>query len=412
MTTTHQKRWDKLKAALAANQQPDSRQMLSTITQEITEMDYDIDQVVTALKAHKEAIDGQGGKQAEISARMFEIEQRLVGSGLKSAPAQDDTGSNAISAAVLECDGVAGIRAGQKSSGRISVTSGLRAAVSNPGKGNTGSTSYPTAPVRGPGIHGVPLPRLSLLDVLPVVPVEGATYEYVHLDGYLSGADYQRKEGDSKAESGLPTKLARAEIATVATWIPASLQVLNDNAQLQEQIGLLMSVGIRQKLEKELIAGEGGTGEILGFIKQATTETPGLTGKPVDRIGLALTDLKASGWNPNVIVMNPRDWFAIESERATEGDGQYVIGTPRDPAPPSLWGTPVVVTMGMPEQGALILDTSTTALLDRQEVTVEASRNDGDNFRRNLVTILAELRAGLAVYAPTSMRLVPLVTTP
>ncbi|WP_241155258.1 phage major capsid protein, partial [Pseudomonas viridiflava] len=84
------------------------------------------------------------------------------------------------------------------------------------------------------------------------------------------------------------------------------------------------------------------------------------TGRPVDRIGLALTDLKAAGWSPNVVVMNPRDWFAIESERADEGDGQYVIGTPRDPAPPSLWGTPVVVTMGMPEGKALILDTTTT----------------------------------------------------
>ncbi|KPW43115.1 Phage major capsid protein, HK97 family [Pseudomonas amygdali] len=62
--------------------------------------------------------------------------------------------------------------------------------------------------------------------------------------------------------------------------------------------------------------------------------------------------------------------------------------------------------MGMPEGKALILDT--TSLLDRQEVAVEASRMDGDNFRRNLVTILAELRAGLAVYAPSSMRLVSL----
>ncbi|MEB3900135.1 phage major capsid protein [Pseudomonas putida] len=74
------------------------------------------------------------------------------------------------------------------------------------------------------------------------------------------------------------------------------------------------------------------------------TTTRVATGKPADRIGAALTDLKAEGWNPNVIVMNLRDWFAIESERAEAGDGEYVIGTPRDPAPPSLWGTPVVVT--------------------------------------------------------------------
>ncbi|WP_439850183.1 hypothetical protein ACTACG_19530 [Pseudomonas syringae] len=66
------------------------------------------------------------------------------------------------------------------------------------------------------------------------------------------------------------------------------------------------------------------------------------------------------------------------------------------------------MSIGIPERAALVLDTATTALLDRQEITVEASRMDGDNSRRNLVKILAELSAGLAVYAPTSMRLAPL----
>ncbi|MBN3968178.1 phage major capsid protein [Pseudomonas gregormendelii] len=415
MTTTHQKSWDKLKASLAANQQPtESRQVLQTITQEITEMDHDIGQVVTALKAHKETIEDHGEKQGEFNARLLELEQRAVAGGLKPANDPNAKQTNVISAAVTETEGLGHIRAGQKSTGRITVTAGVRAAVTNPGKGTAGSTSYPTAPDRAPGIQGIPQPRLSLLDVLPIVPVEGSTYEYVQLDGYLSGAAYQTKEGDEKSEGQLPTKLSRAEIATIATWIPASLQVLNDNSQLEQQVGLLMSVGVRQKLEQELLAGDGGDGEILGFIAQAPAA--GITtGKPVDRVGLALTDLKALGWNPNVIVMNPRDWFAIESERANTadgGDGQYVIGTPRDPAPPSLWGTPVVVTMGMPELGALVLDTSTTALLDRQEVTVEASRHDGNNFRRNLVTILAEMRAGLAVYAPTSMRLVSLTPAP
>ncbi|GAB6386950.1 hypothetical protein STUTZSP0542_04890 [Stutzerimonas marianensis] len=59
-----------------------------------------------------------------------------------------------------------------------------------------------------------------------------------------------------------------------------------------------------------------------------------------------------------------------------------------------------------------MLDTTTLALLDRQEVTVEASRHDGNNFRRNLVTILAELRAGLAVYAPSANLLVSLTDAP
>lgn len=351
-------------------------------------------------------------KQTEFGARLQEIEQKMVNVSARRGANDDSTDSNAVTAQVVAADGIAGFRSGMKSTGQINCKVGVRAAITNPNKGVTGSTSYPTAPQRdGAGIRGIPQPRLSLLDVLPIVPVTSATYEFVRLDGYINGAAYQKEEGEEKAEGSMPTKMERAEIATIATWIPASLQVLQDNDQLEGQINTLMSVGVRQKLEAELINGEGGPGEILGFKKQATAA--GITtGKPADRIGAALTDLKAEGWNPNVIVMNPRDWFAIESERAEDGDGQYVIGTPRDPAPPSLWGTPVVVTNGMPQGEALILDTSVAALLDRQEVTVEASRHDGDNFRRNLVTILAELRAGLAVFAPTATRLVTLTGAP
>lgn len=350
-------------------------------------------------------------RHAEMNARLGDAEQKLVNvrGGRGSRAEQPD--SNAVTTQVVSAEGLNGLRSGMKSTGQISCQVGVRAAISNPNKGITGSTSYPTTPQRdGNGIRGIPQPRLSLLDVLPVVPVTSSTYEFVRLDGYLNGAAYQKQEGDEKAEGSMPTKMERAEIATIATWIPASLQVLQDNEQLEGQIDTLMSVGVRQKLEAELISGEGGAGEILGFKKQAVAA--GITtGKPADRIGAALTDLKAEGWNPNVIVMNPRDWFAIESERADDGDGQYVIGTPRDPAPPSLWGTPVVVTNGMAQGESLILDTTVAALLDRQEVTVEASRHDGDNFRRNMVTILAELRAGLAVFAPSATRLVTLGTT-
>ncbi|WP_409321185.1 phage major capsid protein [Pseudomonas monteilii] len=372
-----------------------------------------LNQAITKIGAQiTEFKEGLNTKQAELSARLLETEQKLA-AGRHSQTAQAGaTGPNIIRAEVLESDGLSVIRAGHKSTGTISCEVGIRAAITNPDKGGTGSTSYPTAPQRdGAGIRGIPQPRLSLLDVLPIIPVTSGTYEFVHLDGYLNGAAYQKQEGDTKAEGSMPSKMERAEIATIATWIPASLQVLEDNEQLGTQIETLMSVGVRQKLEAELLIGAGGPGEILGFNAQA--QDAGITtGHPADRIGAALTDLKAEGWNPNVIVMNPRDWFAIESERAEDGDGQYVIGTPRDPAPPSLWGTPVVVTNGMPQGKALILDTTTAALLDRQQVTVEASRHDGDNFRRNLVTILAELRAGLAVFAPTATRLVTLTGAP
>ena len=47
----------------------------------------------------------------------------------------------------------------------------------------------------------------------------------------------------------------------------------------------------------------------------------------------------------------------------------------------------------------LVLDVQQVSILAREEVTVMASREDGTNFTTNLVTMLAEMRAGLAVFS-------------
>lgn len=412
----HKSRWERLRAHLASGGTAATHdpQVLAAITEEMTEMDNDIGQITAALKMHndtlqnhQEGLNGYNAKQLELQARLQELEQKAVGSGFPSASRETGKTNSVIAAHVAGSEGIAALKAGQKTSGRITQQEGVKAVLTNPGRGDTDSNAFPTAPQRAPGIVGVPTPALTLLDVLPIIPVESSTYEYVHLDDFLSGADYQEKEGDEKAEGELPTTLERAEIATIAAWLPASKQVLDDNSELENQISMLMSTGVRQKLERELVSGAGGPGEIEGLIGQVTPMISTLP-HPADRIGEAVTTLKARGWAPTVVVMNPVDWFAIASERAATGDGQYILGSPRDPSPPSLWGVPVVVTVAMPVGKALVLDTKTLALLDRQEVTVEASRHDGNNFRRNLVTILAELRAGLAVYAPTANLLVEL----
>lgn len=415
----HASRWERLRARLAAGDQASSNdpRLLATITQEMTEMDTDIGQITAVIKSHndtlknhQEGLQRSNDTQAEIQARLLELEQQAVSNRRRPAERPSSESNHRLAAAFAGADGFSGLKAGQKTSGRLTQHAGVRAIITNPDRGDSGATSYPTAPQRVPGIQGIPTPPLTLLDVLPIQPVESSTFEYVYLDDFLSGAAYQNVEGDEKGEGDLPTTLQRAEIATIATWIPASKQVLDDNDQLQSQISLLMASGVRQKLEHEVLAGAGGTGEINGLINQATPIISTMQ-HPADRIGEAITTLKARGWNPTVVVMSPADWFAIASERAETGNGQYVLGSPRDPSPPSLWGVPVVVTLSMPDGQALVLDTATLALLDRQEVTVEASRHDGNNFRRNLITILAELRAGLAVYAPTANLLVELSST-
>lgn len=341
-------------------------------------------------------------KTGELQSRLQAVEQALV-SNKSEYQSTYSCNQNPVAAALVSSEAFAGLRGGMPTSGRQSVDCGIRAALTNPGRGQVGDSDWPTEPARKDGLQGFAQPRLTLLDALTTHKVDTGVLEYVEIDGYVNAANYQEKEGDEKASTDLPVVVRRAEVATIAHFMPCSLQVLEDNSGLSSQISQVLSVGLRQKLEQELLVGLGGEGKIKGLIAHAQSFN-GVGTNAADQIGQAITDLEAGGWIATFIVMNPDDWFTIASERDT--GGQYILGSPRDPAPPSLWNRPIILNPNMPRRGALVVDGGQVALLDRKQVTVEATRFDSSNFRKNMVTILAELRAGLAVYAPSALRLV------
>jgi len=278
---------------------------------------------------------------------------------------------------------------GAQSTGRVEV------------KATITSGTHDVQAERAPGLFNNPQRALSLLSVLPSLAVNTGVFEFMQLNGYVNAAAVQVLEGDVKAEASLPTQIVQANISTIAHWIKASNQILADAPALSMQIDNLLRYGVTAKLESELINGAGGTGKILGLVPQATAFVPTLTAK-ADKIGEAKAAMEADGWVPSLIVMNPADWFVIASERAT--DEQYVLGSPRDPAGPSLWGIPVLTTPAIASGTTLILDQSQVAVLNREGVTVMASREDGTNFTTNQTTILAEARYGLAVFATGAVR--------
>ena len=118
----------------------------------------------------------------------------------------------------------------------------------------------------------------------------------------------------------------------------------------------------------------------------------------------AIDTLHVSAWSPDNIpptgiVLNPTDWFKIETTKDTAG--AYIVGNPADGTTPRLWGLPVVETPAMTVDKFLVGAFRYGAqIFDRMDARVEISTEDSDNFRKNLVTIRAEERLALAVYRP------------
>jgi HK97 family phage major capsid protein len=354
------------------------------------------DQVLLAVQEHaqvieqfKSAVDGElkAIKSAQATQRnqMIDLAQKGgIPNGFSGMPKDESVASQFVQSTQFKS-----MLSGAPTTGRVEV------------KATVTSVTHDVQAARKPGLFNNPQRALSLLSVLPSLAVNTGVFEFMQLNGYSNAAAVQVAEGDLKAEASLPTAVVQANISTIAHWIKASNQILADAPALSMQIDNLLRYGVQAKVEGELINGVGGAGKILGLVPQATAFVPTLTAK-ADQIGEAKAAMEAAGWVPSIIVMNPTDWFVVASERAT--DEQYVLGSPRDPAGPGLWGIPVLTTPAIASGTSLILDQSQVAVLTREGVTVMASREDGTNFTTNQTTILAEARYGLAVFATGAAR--------
>ena len=91
-------------------------------------------------------------------------------------------------------------------------------------------------------------------------------------------------------------------------------------------------------------------------------------------------------------------------ELQKDSTNSYLLANPQSIAGPTLWGRPVVSTNSMPVNNFSAFNLTLAAQLwDREQAAVTVSTEDDQNFRKNLVTILAEERLALTVYRAAAL---------
>lgn len=280
-------------------------------------------------------------------------------------------------------------------SARVTVEGSIRAALTTDGWGDTGDTSVPSNPTRRGFVGPVARP-LRLLDVLPSRPTSSDAVEYIRISS-TGDAGEQDLQGDVKSEVDMAGTLARADIATIAAWTAASRQVLADNSALRQMINNVIRNKVLSRLEHQLINGTGAQGKIHGLLPLATAFVPTIGTRPADVIGESIVRQENNGYRPNLILLNPLDFYRMQITQVNTTDYEYVFGSPMSPLPQALWNRSIVTTPSVPEGRGMTIDTSYMTVLDREQMTVMVGNQHEDFFVRNLVAILGELRAGLEV---------------
>ena len=237
---------------------------------------------------------------------------------------------------------------------------------------------------------------LTLVNMIDWVPITTSLVEYVRESATSFMADIVA-EGALKPESSLTFGPASLKVDVVAHWLRVTNQLLSDAPALAAYIEGRMAYGVRLKIEYLIINGE--TDSFDGLLKAGNSLTITSADNAIDTISTAKAEAYKNFLPPETVIINPQDWAEIEQSKGT--DGHYLFGSPGAAVQPVLWGLKVVQSPSMPvgKFWAGNLTMATTGYI-REDMDVELSTEDGDNFRKNLVTIRAEMRAAFGVVMP------------
>lgn len=350
------------------------------------------------FKEHADAVEARleelGLDTRELKARLADLEQKS---------ARPSGGNNGLTPSMgqqfIENTEVKGFIGNASAGRRIGVeTKATITSATTDAAGSVGDAYAPQRDMILPSAQRM----LTIRDLLPVVPVSTGSVEYPRVKSVTNSADTVA-EGATKPQSDLQIDLVTVPIRTIAHWMLASRQILDDAPQLRGTIDTELMYGLKYVEEDQLLNG-GGTGtDLNGIVTQATAFAAGTnTAASPNKIDVILYAILQGALNnlpPTGIVLHPSDWTSMRGIKDTAG--AYILGAPASTVEPRLFGLPVVPSQAMAAGSFLTGDFATSATLyDRWQARVEISTEDSDNFRKNLVTLLCEERIGLAVKRP------------
>jgi HK97 family phage major capsid protein len=215
-----------------------------------------------------------------------------------------------------------------------------------------------------------------------VVPEANVKYPI----GYPGEIDGTKPQGKMNFER------VQVPVETVAVYVGATKRALADAGQLRGIIDQELRGNLTEEVERLVFETINNT---AGVLTQAFNTDIMRTARQ------AITTLAVTGrQRPTAFVFHPSDWETVELQQDLAE--RYYWAGPANQGPARLWGVPVVESFFVTPGSAWLANWNKAVLWDRQQTTITATDSHEDWFIRNMVAILAELRAAFAVIRPSA----------
>lgn len=190
-------------------------------------------------------------------------------------------------------------------------------------------------------------------------------------------------------------------VKTIAVYVGATKRALSDAAQIRGIIDQELREDLVDSLENQLFNGNGAGENFTGLANQPGTLLQAFNADILTTTRQAVTTLRVTGRQmPTAWVFNPADWETVELLQ--DDENRYYYGGPQNQGPPRLWGIPVVESFHVAAGAAWLANWRKAVLWDREQASITMTDSHDDWFIRNMIAVLAEMRAAFGLIRPSA----------
>ena len=351
-----------------------------------------IDQHTSDIEKHGKASTDLTGKIDALSEQYKSLSDSLTDIAQKQSAPALPVGKVTAGSEFIKSDQFAQLASGQREKARYEVKNTVVA------DGNS------TFPDQRPGIIAGSFAPLTIRQLIPTIGVTSNAVNSLRESSWTNDAA-EVAQTAAKPESDIVFAPYNVVIETVAHWIKVSNQLLADAPAVAAYIDTRLRDGLAQRIDLQLLKGNGTSPNLSGLTDAGnfTAFTPTSGANLAESINKAKYNRWAVGEVVDTVIVNPADWAALEILREGAGTGAYLYGVPGTNASMSVFGLQVVLSANMTAGQFLIGSLRGAATIYQRQGAVVEMGYVNDDFTKNLVTIRAEERLGLAVDRPASI---------
>lgn len=242
--------------------------------------------------------------------------------------------------------------------------------------------------------------KLSMLDIVTFETTDSDTIEFPRMTAATNNAA-ETAEGGTLPESAYTWEVVTVALQNIGHFLPVTKRVLADAGQLRSILTRLMTNGVRNRLDKQLIVGNGTAPNLRGIANTVGIGTQAWSTDLLTTLLKSITTLATQTGEevqPTAFLMNYADYEALAL--STDTENRFYFGGPASLGVARVWSTPVVTNNQVGAGTAYVGDWNRFFCWQTGGIEVAVTDSDGTNFQKMIDTMRAAGRFGADVESP------------